>query len=347
MPLTIKELAAAVGAEVVYGSNDPAAADATVISSAASLDEAQPGQLSFISNPKYARLIETTRASAVIVSAGFPKAKTADNTGLVLLKSKDPYFAFQQAVVKLHGYRRHPHAGVHPAAHVEPSATVGEGTVIYPGAYVGADCRIGRDCILYPNAVLYEGCILGDRVIIHAGASIGCDGFGFATHKGADGVAVHHKIPQIGNVVIEDDVEIGANTSIDRAALGSTLIGRGTKIDDNVAIGHGAHIGPHGLLVALVGVAGSATLGHHVTLAGQVGVAGHLKIGDGVTVGAQGGIMSDVPDQVTLIGSPAMPAMQARRVYSIFTQLPELVERVKQLEDKVGELSDTGTGTVE
>ena len=180
--------------------------------------------------------------------------------------------------------------------------------------------------------MIYDDCVLGDRVIIHANASIGQDGYGFATHKGLDGEIVHHKIPQIGNVVIEDDVEIGANATIDRAALGSTIIGKGTKVGDLITIGHNRAGWMHCLLVAQVGIAGSTVLGHHVTMGGQVGVAGHLKIGDGATVAAGTGIMQDVDDKAIMIGTPAMPASQARRVYAIFTQLPDLLARVRKLE---------------
>lgn len=331
MGLTLRELADRIGAELV-GDGD------TEVSSAATLEEAEPGQVSFLSNPKYGSLLDSTRASAVIVA---PSVRGATGQSVALLKTKDPYYAFAQAVITLHGHRIHPHAGVHPAAHVDPSATVGDGTVIYPGVFIGPRAKVGRDCILYPNAVVYDDCVLGDRVILHACAVIGVDGFGYASHKEDDGVVRHHKIPQVGNVVIEDDVEIGANCSICRAALGSTLVCVGTKIDGNVALGHGVKIGPHGLLVAQVGIAGSTVVGHHVTMAGQVGVAGHLKIGDGVTLGAKTGIMNDIPDQTTLLGYPGMPPMQARRVYAIFTQLPELLDRVKKLEAQVGELSET------
>jgi len=240
--------------------------------------------------------------------------------------------------VLLHGHRKHPHAGVHPAAHVHETAKIGQNTVIYPGAYVGPRVTIGRDCIIYPNATIYENCIIGDRCIIHASTSIGTDGYGYATHKG-----VHHKIPQVGNVIIESDVEIGACCSIERAAMGSTTIGTGTKIDQLVVIGHGCKIGPHCLLVAQVGIAGSATLGHHVTLAGQAGVTGHLKIGNQVTIGAQSGVMADINDQSTVVGSPAMPVSHARRVYMLFTQLPNIVDRIKTLEQQVEELATGGS----
>ena len=319
--MTLAELAKWLGAEVVGDRN-------IGVSSCAALDEAQGGQVSFLANPKYAEQLQTTSASAVIVAPGVTSSRVA------LLRTADPYYAFAQAVVILHGHRKHPHAGVHPAAHVDPTATIGEGTVIYPGVYVGPRTRVGRECILYPNCSIYDGCTLGDRVIVHAGAVIGQDGFGYATHRGE-----HHKIPQVGTVIIEDDVEIGANATIARAALGKTIIGRGTKIDAQVVVGHNVQIGAHSLLVAQVGVAGSTTIGHHATIAGQVGIAGHLRLGDSVTIGAQAGVINDVDDQSTVLGSPAMPASHARRVYAAFTQLPELVDRLKAVEHRVEELA--------
>jgi UDP-3-O-[3-hydroxymyristoyl] glucosamine N-acyltransferase len=330
--MTLRELAAEIGADVAGG--DPE----IKVSSVNTLEDAGPGEISFLSNAKYVRLLETTRAAAVIVASGVRSDR------VTLLRTADPYFAFRQAVVKLHGYRQHPHEGVHPAAHVDPTAAIGEGTVVYPGVYVGPRARVGRDCILYPNVVVYDDCVLGDRVILHAGTSIGHDGFGFSTHREKDAEAMHYKIPQVGNVVIEDDVEIGANCAVDRATLGSTVIGKGTKFSNLVSIGHGTRIGPHGLLVGLVGIAGSTKVGHHVTLAGQVGIAGHLEIGDRVVVAAQSGVMNDVPDQTTLMGAPALPASQARRVYAVFTQLPQLLERVRRLEQQVEELSGESTG---
>lgn len=300
------------------------------IVSCATLEDAGPDQVSFLANPKYLKQLETTRAGAVIVS---PTVNTP-RADLALLRAKDPYYAFTQAVILLHGHRKHPHAGIHPRAHVDPTAVIGENTILYPGAFVGPRAKVGRDCILYPNAVVYDDCILGDRVTLHAGAVIGTDGFGYATHQG-----VHHKTPMTGNVILEDDVEIGANCAIQRATLGSTIIGKGTKFGDLIDIGHGARIGPHGLFVSLIGVAGSVTIGHHVTIAGQAGIAGHLKLGDNVTIGAQAGVINHVEDQTMLMGAPAMPLSHGRRVYTYFTQLPDLVDRLKQLEQKVEELS--------
>ena len=297
------------------------------VTGAATLEDAGPGQVSFLINPKYASQLQTTRASAVIVAPSVAQGH------VTLLKSAEPHFAFCKAVVALHGYRKHPHQGVHPKAHVEPTAQIGEGTTVYPGVYIGARVRIGRDCILFPNVVIYEDCVLRDRVTLHAGTVVGQDGFGYATNQG-----VHHKIPQTGNVLIEEDVEIGSNSVIERASLGTTVVGRGTKTDGGVIVGHGSKIGAHGLLVAQVGIAGSVTIGHHATIAGQVGIAGHLKIGDNVTIAAQAGVMNDIPDQTVVMGAPAMPIAQARRVYSMFTQLPDIVDRLKALEQKVEEL---------
>jgi UDP-3-O-[3-hydroxymyristoyl] glucosamine N-acyltransferase len=324
--MKLKELSDAIEAELI---GDAEAA----VHSASTLEDAGPGQVSFLSNPKYEKQLESTQATAVIVSPTI----TADR--VTLLRAKDPYYAFARAIELLHGHRKHPHAGVSPAAHVDPTATIGENTIVYPGVYVGPHARIGRDCILYPNAVVYDYCVIGDRVIIHANATIGSDGYGFATHNG-----VHHKIPQVGYVILEDDVEIGPNTAVDRAALGSTVIGAGSKLGGLITIGHNVKLGPHALIVAQCGISGSVSIGHHATMAGQVGIAGHLKIGDNVTVGAQAGIINNVPDQSTLLGSPAMPISQARRVAVVFVQLPELSQRVKHLEQLVEELGTKEPG---
>jgi UDP-3-O-[3-hydroxymyristoyl] glucosamine N-acyltransferase len=315
--MTISELAAQIGAEVVGDGS-------ITIDSAATLEQARPGQVSFLSNPRYVKQLATTKASAVIVGLD------VQAEGIALLRTADPYYGFAQAVVALHGHRRHPFTGVHPHTFVDPTATLGEGTIVYPGAFIGPRAKLGRECIVYPNVTIYDDTVIGDRVIIHAGAVIGADGFGFATHRG-----VHHKIPQVGNVVIEDDVEIGANTCIDRAATGSTQIGKGAKIDDLVMIGHNVRIGPGCLIVAQVGIAGSVTIGRYTTIAGQVGIAGHLTIGDQVTIAAGTGISGSLPDGVTVWGYTALPLPTARRVYTALGHLPELVERVRELERQV------------
>jgi UDP-3-O-[3-hydroxymyristoyl] glucosamine N-acyltransferase len=320
--MTLTQLAERIGAEVVGDGS-------ATVSSVNTLEDARPGQLSFLSNPKYEKHLETTQASGVIVGLNVTSNR------LNLLRAKDPYLAHQKAVIALHGTRQHPHGGVHPNAFVDSSATIGEGGVIYPGVYVGPNVKIGRDCVLYPNVVIYESCLIGDRVTLHAGAVIGADGFGYATSSG-----IHHKIPQIGNVIIEDDVEIGANSTVDRAALGSTVVGKGTKIDNLATLAHNVQTGPHCLIVAQAGVAGSTILGHHVVLGGQVGVAGHLDIGDGVMAGAQCGITNSVEAGQIVLGSPHMPVSQCRRVVAIYRDLPELVSRVRKLEKQIAALKE-------
>ena len=318
MEFTLTDLATRIGAEV---NGDGSA----VVRSVGTLEDAEPGQITFLSNAKYARLLSTTRATAVIAAPGVQSDR------VTLLTARDPYYAFARAVVEIYGYRQHPHKGIHPKANVDPTARVGEGTVVYPGVYVGPRSVGGRDCSLYPNVVIYDECVVGDRVILHAGVSIGGDGYGFATHRG-----VHHKIPQVGNVVIEDDVEIGANCCIQRAAMGSTVIGAGTKFADLVSIGHGVQVGAHGLIVALSGIAGSTTVGHHAIIGGQVGIAGHIKIGNHVTFAARSGTSGDVPDGQVMYGAPGVPGPIGRRNFSLLTQIYKLLERIRALEQKAG-----------
>jgi UDP-3-O-[3-hydroxymyristoyl] glucosamine N-acyltransferase len=229
-------------------------------------------------------------------------------------------------------------AQIDPSAHVGPFCVVGERAQIGPravlqgGNHVAADCVLGEDAHLFPNAVLYARTQLGRRVIIHAGAVIGADGFGYVFDQG-----IHRKVPQIGNVIIHDDVEIGANVTIDRGALGATVIGKGTKIDNLVMIAHNVAIGEHCLLVAQVGIAGSTKVGDYATMAGQVGVAGHLKIGNRVTIGAQSGVMNNIPEGEKWLGTPAHPDREMKRIYIALERLPELLQRVTALEKRVEE----------
>jgi UDP-3-O-[3-hydroxymyristoyl] glucosamine N-acyltransferase len=312
--MKLADLAAQLDAELV-GDGD------VEIHSIASLEDAGPGQLSFLSNAKYHKEFESTRAAAVLVG------RDVQSDRVPLLRSKDAYYAFARAMVLLHGHRRHPHPGIHPSAHVDPSAEIGPGTVVYPGAFVGAHARVGRDCVLYPNAVIYENCVLGDRVHVHAGTVVGVDGFGYATHAG-----VHHKIPQAGRVTVGDDVEIGANCTIARGALSDTVIGAGTKIDGLVMIGHGTTIGAGCIIVAQVGIAGSVTLGKYVVMGGQAAATGHLSIGDGAVLAARTAATNDIPAGAVMVGAPALPIAQGRRAHVAFAKLPELLERVRRLE---------------
>jgi UDP-3-O-[3-hydroxymyristoyl] glucosamine N-acyltransferase len=319
---TLSELAAVIGAEVVGDGS-------AIVTGVNTLENAQPGQVSFLANEKYVRQLETTQATAVIVG---PNAKPTDR--VTQLRAKDAYLAYQKAMVAIHGFRKHPFTGVHPKAHVDPTATVGEGTVLYPGVYVGPNSVVGKDCVLYPNAVIYDRCVLGDRVILHAGAVIGADGFGYATSGG-----VHHKIPHIGNVVLGDDVEVGANATVDRAALGSTTVGAGTKIDNLATLGHNVRTGVGCIVVAQAGVAGSTTLGDYVVLGGQAGIAGHLTLGNQVMVGAQCGVTGDIEAKQIVHGSPHMPYKDALRAYTLLRNLPELADRLKQLEKLAEKIS--------
>ena len=337
---TLGELAKHVGGEVVGDA-------AMQIHSASTLDKAGPGQITFLSNKKYVPLVKDTQAGAVIT------AEKMDSRASLLI-AEDPYYAFMQIVVLLHGHRQHPQTGVsshafvsstaklgsdcniHPFATIGENAVIGKNCQVYPGAFIGPNVTVGDDCILYPNAVIYDGCVIGNRVIVQSSASIGQDGFGFATHQG-----VHHKIPQIGKVVLEDDVEIGSGCAIERGTLDDTVIGRGSKIGDLVAIGHGTKIGPYCLLVPQVGVSGSVTMGHHCVLGGQVGVVGHIKIGNLVKIGAKAGVVNNVPDGATIVGTPAIDANKAKRAYSLIEYLPEMRKKIKELERR---MEKTGGG---
>ena len=331
---TLGDLAAHVGGDVL--------GDAAIeIKSAAGLALAGEGDISFLANRKYTRQVKSTKASAVVVNQAL-------ESNAALLVCEDPYYAFTQIAVLIHGHRRHPFSGISAGAVIASSATIGEGAAIshnvtimekariganctiYPGVFVGPNSVIGDDCILYPNVVIYDRCRVGHRVIIQANATVGEDGFGFSTHKG-----VHHKIPHICGVTIEDDVELGAGSAIERGAMEETIIGQGCKIGDAVVIGHGTKVGPYCLLVPQVGIAGSTTLGHHCVAAGQVGIGGHLNIGNGVMMGGQSGIGDDAKDGEILWGSPAFDAGKAKRAYFLIRRLPEMWKELKRLKARV------------
>jgi UDP-3-O-[3-hydroxymyristoyl] glucosamine N-acyltransferase len=313
------------------------------VSRVAGIGEAGPGDLTFVSGARYAPQLQTTRATAVIVPAGL-------ETPLPALVSDNPYLAFARSVGILHPEPLmppgvHPSAVVHPTAVVAADAHVGPLCVVGAGATVGARtvlhaqvvlydaAEVGADCRLHSGVQVRERCRLGDRVIVQNNAVIGGDGFGFA--KDAEGR--YQKIPQVGIVVVENDVEIGALTAVDRAALHETRIGRGTKIDNLVQIGHSVAIGGDSVLAGQVGIAGSTTLGERVTLAGQVGVAGHLTIGADVVATAQTGIPSSVEPGRMISGYPAIDNRAWLKASAVFAQLPELRKRVRELERQLEE----------
>lgn len=318
------------------------------VSAANTLEDACEGEISFLSNPKYLSKILTTKASAVIIGDGVERPAR-----LSAIRSSDPYAAITGAIVALHGYRKHPQWGLNKHATIDPTARIGKNANIaagatigknafigdncnlYPGSFIGDDCRIGDEFLAYPNAVVYDGSVIGNRVTIHAGSVVGQDGLGYAPI--ADKWL---KIPQVGRVFIGDDVEIGANCAIDRATLGKTEIGNGTKFGNVIVIGHGTKVGPDCMFVGLVGIAGSATVGRHVTIAGQVGVAGHLTIGDGAMVGAQSGVAGSVEPNTKVLGSPAIPVDEAKRTMLSVQKLPDWIKRIKELEREVAQLKE-------
>ena len=332
--MILRELAARLGCPVRGD-------DAVEVVRVAPIDHAGPGALTFVAGPKWASRLKTTRASAVIVAPSL-------ETPLPSLLSDNPYLTFARALAVLQPPPVPP-PGVHPSAVVHETAVLGEGVHVGPLAVVGArarvgarsvlrarvvvheDVEVGEDSLLHSGVVVREGCRLGDRVIVQDGAVIGSDGFGFAR----DGEGRYHKIPQVGIVVIEDDVEIGALTAIDRAALGETRIGRGSKLDNLVQIGHSVTIGKDTVLAGQVGVAGSSRIGSRVTLAGQVGVAGHIEIGDGVVATAQTGIPSDVEPGTVVSGYPAIPNREWLKSSAVFPRLPELLKRLRALERRL------------
>lgn len=341
MALTLGELA-----EFVKSQGLACAVDGDVnkrISAVATLEDAGPDEIGFLANIKYEKALETTRSGAVIVSTD---QQTPE--GMQLLRTANPYAAVTMIMVRLHGYRKHPRIGIDQRAVIDSTASIGEGAsihhgvtvcenvtigrniVLYPGAYVARDCRIGDDCVLYPNVTVYDGSILGNRVTLHAGTVIGEDGLGYAPVEGK-----WIKIPQIGVVEIGDDVEIGANCTIDRATLGRTLVESGTKFSNLIAIGHGTKIGKDCMFVAHVGIAGSVTVGNHVTMAGKVGVAGHLTIGDNAELAAMSGVMHDIPANTRVAGQPAVPIKDAMRSYALVGRLPELHKQIKKLESEL------------
>jgi UDP-3-O-[3-hydroxymyristoyl] glucosamine N-acyltransferase len=328
--MKLGEIAATLGARLENGSPE------TEITGVAGIEEAGTGQITFLANPKYAGAVRTTKAAAVIVAEDFPAANTA------LLRSRNPYLDFARAIELF--YRPPKYAvGVHSTAVVHPSAKIGKNASIGPYVVVDEDVQIGKNCVLLAHAVIYRGarignnflahahavvrenCRLGDNVTLQNGAVIGGDGFGFAK----DNEGRWRKIVQSGPAVLENDVEVQANACVDRASIGETRVGKGTRIDNLVQVGHGSRVGNNTLLCAQVGLAGSTEVGDNVILAGQVGVAGHCKIGDGVIATAQSGIPNDVAAGKVVSGYPAIDNKLWLRCVAVFNRLPELLKMVR------------------
>lgn len=315
------------------------------ITGLAPANAARPGDLTFAEKESYFAAAEASLASAILVPEGFVSSTK------VLIRVANPRIAMARVLPLFFPPEQYP-SGIDPTARISASAQVdatasigpncvvsdgvriGARSVLMGGNHLGRNCQLGDDVVLFPNVVVYTRCLIGHRVSIHAGTVIGSDGYGYVFDAGC-----HRKILQVGNVIIHDDVEIGANTAIDRGALGSTVIGQGTKIDNLVHIAHNVIIGRHCLVMGQAGFAGSTRLGDYCVIASQSGIAGHLQLGNQATVGAKSGVMRDIPDKGTVLGIPAYPDKQTKRQWIALQQLPEMVRRLRELEKQVADLT--------
>lgn len=346
---TVEQLAALVRGRVV--------GDGSVsIEGARPVGEARKGDITFVEDEKYVKLLKTSPASAAIVGPHFRLTRSEngpkpDGTDLPTIEVDDPLAAFLAVREHLLGGKKARWTGVHPMAYVAPTAKigaevavyplayvgdgaeVGDGCTLHPGSVVGAGCKLGKDVTLHPNVVLYEGVVLGDRVEIHGGSVLGGDGFGYRLQDGR-----HVKVPQTGIVEVGDDVEIGANCTIDRGTFEATKIGSGSKIDNLVMIGHNNEIGQHNLLCGQVGIAGSCKTGDYVVMAGQAGIKDHVQIGDKSVVGAQAGVHRSVPSNQQVLGSPAIPIKEQRHIFAMIARLPEMHRQMRELSTQVAAL---------
>lgn len=317
------------------------------VSNFSKIEEGKPGTLTFLANPKYEHFIYNTDASIVLVNKDFTPSESLKTT---LIKVENAYAALAM-LLNIVEQGKVKKAGIDSTAFIAASATIsddcyvgnfayigenvamGKNCRIYPYAYIGDHVTMGDNCTVYPHVTIYEGCVVGNNCILHAGAVIGSDGFGFAP-EGEN----YKKIPQLGNVVLEDDVEIGANTTIDRAVMDSTIIRRGVKLDNLVQIAHNVEVGENTVMAAQVGIAGSTKIGSHCMLGGQVGLSGHIHIADHVVFGAQSGVISDIKEPTTVLGAPAINAKAFMRSSAIFGRLPEMYRTLGKLEREIEQL---------
>ena len=335
MRKTLREIAQLIDGAIVGDEN-------VEICGVCGIKEAKEGDITFVANPKYMSLIKHTSASAIITT---PDVKRSVKP---LIITENPSLAFAKLLSLIAPNEATHYRGIHstavigknvkfgdniaiqPYTVVEENVEIGDNTVLCSGVFIGHHTKIGRDTVVYPHVSIRERVTIGDRVIIHSGTVIGSDGFGFATVKG-----LHHKIPQIGTVIIEDDVEIGANVTIDRARFDKTLIKHGTKIDNLVQIAHNVVIGENSIVVAQAGISGSTSVGKNVTIAGQAGIIGHINIGDNAVVAAQAGVTKSIPENTCVSGYPAKPHKKAKRINACVQKLPDLYKLVSKLEDKI------------
>ncbi len=343
MKFTAQQIAEALQG-TVEGNKD------VIVSSLSKIEEGTPGTLSFLANPKYTSHIYDTQASIVIVNNDFVAEKEISAT---LIRVKDAYSAFAD-LLEMYQQSKGKPSGISDRAYIAPSATIGkdvyfgefvsvgenafigDNTLLYPNTTIGNNCKIGNDTTIFAGVKVYEECVIGNKCIIHAGVVIGADGFGFAPQHDKN----YQKVPQIGNVIIEDNVEIGANTCIDRATLGSTIIRKGVIIDNLVQIAHNVEIGENTAIAAQTGISGSTKFGKNCILAGQSGFAGHLNIADGTVVTAQSGVGRNIKEENTMYeGSPAFKHKDFQKSYIHFRRLNDLVKRINELEHKLKKLS--------
>ncbi len=338
--MTLKEIAQYLGGEL-HGPEE------LEITGPGKIETARKGEITFLANLKYKHYLSETAASAIIIDASLQGEKVP----LPHIVVSDAYVGFVQ-VLRLFDQPQYTYlegiseqawiaktaqvassARIGPFAYIGPGAKIGERTVIYPGVVILKEVIVGEDCIFYPNVSVREFCQIGNRVILQNGCVIGSDGFGFAPHNDQ-----YLKIPQMGNVIIEDDVEIGANTTVDRATVGSTVIKKGTKLDNLVQIAHNVTLGEHTVMAAQSGIAGSTEVGHHVSIGGQVGVAGHIRVADRSMIAAQSGVSKTIKEAGIFWGTPAIPITQQKRIDVSLRKLPDLIKRVHELEKALVEL---------
>lgn len=335
MKKPLKEIASAVNGKII-GNED------AVITGICDIREAQQGDITFLTNVKYKHFLEKTHASAVITS------KDVEASSKTIIQTENPSLAFSKVIAMFRPSEiKHPTGmdkkaaidknakiaeGVSVGAHsvIEQGCVIAGGVIIYPNCYIGRDVTVGKNTLIYPNVTIREGSIIGENVIIHSGSVVGSDGFGYIEVEGK-----HQKIPQVGIVAIENDVEIGANVTIDRARFGQTLIGKGSKIDNLVQIAHNVKIGPNSIIVSQAGISGSTSIGKNAILAGQAGLVGHIDLGDNVIVGAQAGVTKSFPADSILLGSPAKPIFEQKKIFACINKLPEFFKTLRQIEKKL------------
>jgi len=342
-PLSLSQIQEVIGGEIVGPPEN-------LVSGISSLEEAEPGDLSYCSSDRYLKPAMQSRAGAFLVGRPIPELNrpqlVVPNPAYEFARIAQRFFTepyrprgVAKEVVCGTGVQIGPDPSIWPNVTLGDRVKIGARVTLYPGVFIGSDSTVGDDSLLYPNVVVREGCAIGSRVIIHSGTVIGSDGFGFVQHEGR-----HVKIPQLGGVMIGDDVELGANVAVDRATFGQTVVKRGTKVDNLVQIAHNVTVGEHTILVAQVGIAGSTSIGHHVMIGGQAGLADHVRVGDSAMIAARSGVNRNVGSGEIVGGAPAMPFEVFLKSHALIARLPELRQQLRELKARVQELENKQAG---